>query len=53
MYIYIYTYIYIFMYIYIGLPCGGANLICPPGAGFPTVVPAGFYSNEDSLENFR
>jgi hypothetical protein len=35
------------------VPCGWANLICPPGAGYPTLVEAGFYSNEDALENFR
>jgi hypothetical protein len=35
------------------VPCGGANLICPPGAGYPTLVEAGYYSNEDALENYR
>ena len=34
-------------------PCGAANLICPEGSFTPTLVPAGYYSNEDVREDRR
>jgi hypothetical protein len=35
------------------MPCGAAHLICPIGSPTPTIVPAGYYSNEDSREELR
>ena len=34
-------------------PCGGAKYICPIGSSLPTLVPEGYYSNEDVDESFR
>ena len=34
-------------------PCGGAKWICPEGAWAPTLVPAGWYSNEEVPEKLR
>lgn len=34
-------------------PCGSANFICPEGSPEPTIVPAGYYSNEDAPEQLR
>lgn len=34
-------------------PCGAAKFICPEGAYAPTLVPPGYYSNEDVPEQLR
>jgi hypothetical protein len=34
-------------------PCGAAKYICPEGSYAPTLVPAGYYSNEDVPEELR
>jgi hypothetical protein len=34
-------------------PCGAAKFICPEGSYTPTLVPPGYYSNEDVPENLR
>lgn len=34
-------------------PCGAANLICPEGSSTPTLVPPGYYSQEDVSPKFR
>jgi len=34
-------------------PCGSAEKICIAGSAIPVVVPAGYYSNEDTNENVR
>lgn len=34
-------------------PCGAANLICPEASSEPTIVPAGFYTQEDIDEYHR
>ena len=34
-------------------PCGSASLICAEGSALPVVVPAGYYSNEDSQTTLR
>ena len=33
--------------------CGGAEFICPEGSYIPTLVPPGYYSNEDVPETLR
>jgi hypothetical protein len=34
-------------------PCGAANLICPEASSEPTIVPAGYYTQEDIDEYHR